>query len=176
MLNTTLPIAALLLIGARIMTAQSIPTTIAAAEAEGAAFPHSAAPRNVSSAYQTPVGGTTDRRCVSAAEYRPAGGLRSGDFIIRGGLGMRATRGDQILWLPWHNPFEYRDTLVVRAGRLGSPADTVRITRSGWAWQMGHPRTDSGFPSTVTLPSAGTWLLIATAGMDWGCFEVTVSD
>lgn len=176
MVNKSLSIAALLLIGARIMAAQSIPTTVAAAEAEGAAFPHGTTPDTVSSAFSTPVGGTTERRCVSAADYRAPGGLRSGEFIIRGGLGMQANRGDKILWLPWHNPFEFRDTLVVRAVRLESPSDTVRITRSGSAWQMGHPRTESGFPSTVTLPAAGTWLLIATAGKDWGCFELTVGD
>jgi hypothetical protein len=31
-----------------------------------------------------------------------------------------------------------------------------------------------GYPSLVSFPKAGQWLVIATAGDDWGCLVVDV--
>jgi hypothetical protein len=139
-----------------------------------------AAPTAVSFAFGRTFGGTTERKCVappSSDDSIPGGSLRSGDVIIRGRFagfwGLRANRDSKILWLPLHNPGEYRDTLLIRAVRIGHAADSLRQSVPDWAWS--GPKTNSGFPSLVRFPAAGTWLVVATAGGDWGCFLLPVA-
>jgi len=65
---------------------KGIPSSSAAAEAEGAAFPRHAAPPNVAPDFGRPFTGTVERKCVTpSATGNDAGGqVRSGEFIIRG--------------------------------------------------------------------------------------------
>jgi hypothetical protein len=160
--------------------AQQLPATVETAEAEGATFPRLAAPTAFSFAFARTFGGMKERKCVpppSSDDSIPGGSLRSGDVIIRARLtgewGLRANRDHKILWLPLHNPGEYRDTLLIRAVRIGHRADSLRQSISAWAWS--GSKTDSGFPSIVRCPAAGTWLVVATAGGDWGCFLLPVA-
>ena len=184
----------IVVLAAQVSRAQRIPLTVAEAVAEGAAFPHAAVPLAVQPDFAGPFGGTSERVCAQQPnEPIPGGSLRSGDIIIRSRLtgrwGLHAGQGHKILWMPLHGPAdtstkmsfaEWRNKamehapLLIRAVRVGVgyPADSLRQTVIGLT---GGPR-QFGFPSTVTFPTAGQWLVIATTGEDWGCFLLTVPE
>jgi hypothetical protein len=169
--------------------------TIADAEAEGASYPRDRAPEHVPTMFGAQYPGTGARKCTSGPQtvgvrgsqvllgYQPTA-IRSGEFIIGGqvGAGSPANVGWQskIWWAPYHNPFEYGTKLLVRGARLGHPGDTIRYERPDYAvpasgllpTRTSGKKTDSFFPSGITLPRSGRWLLIATAGDDWGCFII----
>jgi len=172
-------ITATLLAVATASGAQSIAATVDAAEAEAKTFPRGELPGVASPLLSQPFGGSAERKCISPSRDGPIrnGSLRSGEFIIRttfgGPWGLRQNRDHKILWMPLHNPYEYRDTLVIRAARIGDAADSLRKVISNWAWSPGL-KTNSGFPSLVRFPTAGDWLVVATAGNDWGCFVLTI--
>jgi hypothetical protein len=86
-----------------------------------------------------------------------------------------AGRGHQSkIWcVPYHNPLDHSTSLIVRGARLGHSGDTIRYKQAGIAYNV--LKTDAFFPSGLLLPRAGTWLLIATAGADWGCFVLTAT-
>lgn len=173
--------------------AQSIPLTVAEAEAEGAAFAHGLPPTVLQSLFGGAFGGTSARTCTPSQpdESIPGGSLRSGDIIIRSRLtgrwGLHAGRGHKILWAPLHGPSDTSTTmsfaewrtkaidhapLLIRAVRVGHPADSLRQIATGLT---GGPR-EFGFPSEVTFPTAGQWLVIASTDEDWGCFLLGVAE
>jgi hypothetical protein len=169
--------------------AQNIPATVREAEAQGADFAHDA-PQVVQQPYFSdfPFGGTAERRCVAAAGYvaytssMPNGSLRSGDFIVRGEFskaswgGFQAVKGYKVLWVPLHGSALRKPPLVVRAARVGNPADSVSFRVEGLAHGgADRPPPLYGYPSEVSLPSAGQWVIVATAGNDWGCFVLDVA-
>jgi hypothetical protein len=122
--------------------------------------------------------GTAERKCATPP-FGINGSVRSGEIIIRsygwsGRWGPKANRDTKILWRPVHNPFEYPDTLIIRAVRLDNPADSLRQQVPHWAYSPGNEK-ESGFPSLVRFPTAGDWLVLGTAGPDWGCFVITVA-
>src|ERR1051325_11099445 len=163
---------------------------IAAAEAEGSMFPRRAAPVVLARAFvPTPSldvssfenKGSENRKCVVGYEMGP---IRSGEFVIGGQLsGPRAMmhgRQGKVWWAPLHHAAEM-PPLVVRGRNLENPSDTVRFTSSNIAWPVtpGGPRVQESdreyfFPSGITIPTAGRWLLVATSGADWGCFILSV--
>jgi hypothetical protein len=166
----------------RIVRAQTIPVSVAQAEAEAAGFPRADSisitqPRLA----KAPFAGTADRRCVpaTAPDPRGSGSLRSGDIVVRGTPSeLTAGKRRKILWLPLHGSGASRATrLIVRADRVGSPGDSVRFSVAGLAYTPGPPTTRLySYPSEVTLPAPGEWIVVATAGPDWGCFVVDVSE
>ena len=185
--------SAIVALAVQVSRAQSIPLTVASAQAEGVSFPHAAPPTVLQSLFSSPFGGTSERRCTPSQpdDSIPSGSLRSGDIIIRSRLtgrwGPHAARGHKILWMPLHGPADtstkisFADwrkkasahaPLLIRAVRLGNPADSLRQTVAGLT---GGPR-QFGFPSEVTFPTAGQWLVVATTGEDWGCFLLTVAE
>ena len=180
--------AALVLASTRFVGAQNIPTTIREAEAQGADFAHDA-PQVAQQPYFSdfPFGGTAERRCVVAAAYdaytsAPNGSLRSGDFIVRGEFfraswgGFHAVKEYKVIWVPLHGSALRKPPLVVRAARVGNPADSVRFRVEGLAHDgLDRPKPLYGYPSTVSFPSAGQWVIVATAGNDWGCFVLDVA-
>jgi len=158
-------------------SAETLPIrhTVEEAEREGADYPRGATPAHRQTLFAGSPVGTAERKCVPGPTPELAvSEIRSGDFVIGGQIGgwRTATAGRQskIWWVPYHNPFEHATKLLVRGARLGAASDTVRFTQPDWAWPSGGLKTDSFFPSGVTLPTTGMWLLIATAGDDWGCF------
>jgi hypothetical protein len=159
-----------------------IPATVAAAEAEGASFPHGATPRIVDEVFSHAFSGTAARTCVAPPRDSIAGGsLRSGEFIVRGRFsgywGPKANRDGKYLWAPLHNPYVYPAPggLLIRAARLGHPSDTVRVAEAHAAYSARRDRfKEAAYPSLVRFPAAGEWLVIATSGKDWGCFLITV--
>ncbi len=116
------------LVLAQSVIAQSIPTSVKAAEVEGVSHPHAKAPSYTPSVFTDEFSGTTERKCAIPPSGVSGGSVRSGEIIIRsvwsGRGGPKANRDTKILWRPLHNPFEYPDTLVVRAVRLDDPADS----------------------------------------------------
>jgi len=162
---------------ARSVMAQAIPASVEAAEVEGASYPRAASPAYTPSVFTSEFVGTTERKCFAQPLNTTGGSLRSGEMILRtrltGRWGLRAGRESKILWQPLHNPFEYPDTLLIRAVRIDSPADSLRLSIPNWGYSPGA-KQESAFPSTVQFPTSGSWLVIATAGSDWGCFVLTV--
>ena len=169
-----------------VVRAQNIPATVREAEAQGADFAHGA-PQVAQQPYFSdfPFGGTAERHCAVAARYvaytsAPNGSLRSGDFIVRGGFtdaswgGFQAIEEHKVLWLPLHGSSS-RIPLVVRAARIDNPADSVRFRVEGLAYAPRPSGRLYGYPSLVSFPSAGQWIVVATAGNDWGCFVVDVA-
>jgi hypothetical protein len=154
-----------------VVSAQNIPVTIPQAEAEGAGFVHddSLSTRQPYFA-ESPFGGTSERRCVS--DSLPDLSLRSGDFIVRGRV-FEAGVEHKVLWIPLHGS-ALSKPLVVRAARVDSAADSVRLRVGGLARSLFRAGPLYGYPSLVSLPSGGRWLVVATAGGDWGCFVLDV--
>jgi hypothetical protein len=153
-------VTAMLLTVTTVSVAQSIPATVGAAEPEGRSFPHGAWPPAVSSLFAQAFSGSAERQCVAPPSKDDSvrnGSLRSGEFIVRSRLvgpwGLRENRDHKILWMPLHNPNDYRDTLVIRAARIGNAADSLRQVVPNWAWS--GPKTNSGFPSLVRFPTVG---------------------
>jgi hypothetical protein len=158
---------------------QQIARTVAAAESEGASFTHGAPPAAIAGVFGRPFGGTAERRCVVTPDNAHAvdGSLRSGEMIVRAGwsgtTGFEANKERKILWMPIHNPFtDHLTKLVIRASRIGSENDSLRLVIAPAA--KSSTSSNKGFPSLVSFPAAGTWLVVATAGDDWGCFEFSV--
>lgn len=160
---------------------KGIPSSIAAAEAEGAAFPQHAAPPNVAPDFARTFAGTAARKCVapSATGDDTGGQVRSGEFIVRGRFagrfGPRAQTGSKIYWIPMHNPLDYPNALLIRGNRIGHPDDAFRLAVADWAYPGRGYEHEGGFPSVVTFSAPGTWVVVATAGNDWGCFVMTVA-
>ena len=148
-----------------------IRTTIAAAEAEGRVFPHGPALPKPRVRFDKSTTGTDRRECARPNRFAPD--VRAGDFILGGQIG--GTLGgprvgpNKIYWIPLHNPYDYPSTLVARAARLGAPGDTMRFTLTNWAWPVGELKSESFFPSGTIFPRVGTWMVVVTAGDDWGC-------
>ena len=188
MRRVSLTVALVIASTTQVVNAQNIPATVREAEAQGADFAHDA-PQVAQQSYfsDSPFGGTADRRCVVAASYvaytsAPNGSLRSGDFIVRGGFldaswgGFQAVKEHKVLWLPLHGSASHKPPLVVRAARVGNAADSVRLRIEGLT--HGTSRGSEplyGYPSLVSFPSAGQWVIVATAGNDWGCFVLDVA-
>ncbi len=155
----------------RIPRAGTVEQLRAEAAAEGAAFARAS---NASDASAAP------RVCVEAFEMGPA---RSGEFTIGGNLAgtsaMIAGHTGKVWWAPLHHA-RNMPPLVVR-GRSVTTGDTVRFASANVAWPVGPglvrvPEAERKyfFPSGITIPTAGRWLLIATSGPNWGCFILTV--
>ncbi|MEP6834041.1 MAG: hypothetical protein ABJB74_11630 [Gemmatimonas sp.] len=165
--------------------------SVAAAEEEGRTLPRGGPADTARLASMKAEAGSSDRACAtvprSAFANDPARALatgaysstvRTGDFTVGGGIGrMMAGEVTKIYWVPLHDPSDDAQGLLVRAVRLGpdaQPADTVRSSTMAYASTMGRPG-HIFFPSGFTLPKAGSWLVVATSGLDWGCMIMPVS-
>jgi hypothetical protein len=63
------------------------------------------------------------------------------------------------------------DTLLLRARRVGSDADTVLKVVHGV-----RSHSEYGYPSGDTLPKPGEWIVVATSRGEWGCFVLRVGE
>jgi hypothetical protein len=163
-----------------IVGAQTMRATIAEAEAEGTGFARADPALSAQSLFTgAPLGGSGDRRCVRAISGAslPSGSLRSGDFMIRAGFSYQfeAGKDHKILWIPLHGAALHGTPLVLRAVRIGHPADSVRFSSAGLVHGEEATGPTYGYPSEVLFPNAGQWLVLATAKDDWGCFVLDVA-
>src|SRR5206468_2688572 len=105
-------------------------------------------------------------------------------FIIGGNLGgyqaARARHPAKVWWAPVHQS-DKMPPLRLRGRNLTTPRDTLRLTISkvvlsvaGSDPRSQPPGTRYFFPSLLTFPRPGRWLLVATTGPSWGCFLLTV--
>jgi hypothetical protein len=145
-------------------------------EAEERGSRHPPAVTNNAGRYHDSYTGSRERRCVNA----DAGAMRSSDFVAgpfdryndlwRQGYG-------KLWWHPNEMPSE-APMLTVQATRLDEVAESrVYETRdiaspSG----PGESRATSArfYPTGIRLPTVGRWMMVATAGNNWGCFVLTV--
>lgn len=165
----------------------TLPATTAAAEAEGRGHPRSRPPHEPDGAFQR-AAGTAARACVEvepllapdddstlpASDQRGSAGhgIRSGEFVAGpfGGYKQnwaRDPRDGKLWWVPLHR--EAMPGLTVRAILLDDPAIRRTFTLTPAAGADGP-----FYPSGVVLPEPGRWMLLATAGPDWGCFVMTI--
>lgn len=65
------------------------------------------------------------------------------------------------------------DSLVVHIQRLGDSTAVV-FFRAAHPKQSGNG--DLFYPSAIHLPRPGAWLIVATAGKQWGCFALSLAE
>jgi len=158
------------------VAAQDEAQLVVQAEYEGSKYGRLDLPGTLGANFRTEVNGTSDRKCVEGYERGP---VRSGEFVIGGQLGgmLGATAGlpAKIWWAPLHFGSSM-PTLVVRMRNLAAPTDTVVVSnnRIGFVKSSESGGNEYFFPSGITLPRAGRWLLVASSGPNWGCFILRV--
>lgn len=87
---------------------------------------------------------------------------------------MVGTRGEPARWKIWWipnqmPPLDGSVLLTLRAGKMDNPEKTVTRTFT----EIANARTDTPFfPTTILFPEKGDWLVVATAGNNWGCFII----
>jgi hypothetical protein len=145
------------------------PRTVAEAEAEGAAYPR-ATPVSPSDpartcttirpdqiVFPTTHGDLAPYRLWSGEFYASAISFGWGDTYEHAKMPLQPARPDAIgagLW--------------IRAIRLDQPAEGTTFAASELVRpSTGGPRFFAGWP---IFPTPGKWMLIATAGANWGCF------
>jgi hypothetical protein len=116
--------------------------------------------------------GSTARECVAVPDG--ARNVRSGDFVAGDFVEYhRQWRPDlgpgigKIYWIPARPPANAALTITATsaAGRVETyDAGSLAYTDDGTPL----------YPSGVPLPTTGTWTLLARAGDQWGCFELTL--
>ena len=154
------------------LSTDSVPRTVVEAERQATGLARGT-PNNPRRDWDSPARGTTERTCVDTDSVSIA---QSGDFIVgpfaQYNANWNAGYG-KLVWQPAVLSPSEPTTLTVRAVRLDTP-DAARVFE-------GFPLTYSRAGPTkfhvtgVHLPTRGRWLLVATAGMNWGCFIHTVS-
>jgi hypothetical protein len=161
----------------------AVPLSVEQAEREGASFPRYPESDSLRGMLLSQYPGSPARNCVRPDPNNA--GMRTGDIAIGASIHrLMAGKGDKIWIATAHDPTRERLALLVRAVRLTndlepSVPDTLRIVNLSYAYAAPPPpapnRGVSFFPSrSFMLPKAGDWLLIATAGSDWGCIILTV--
>jgi hypothetical protein len=169
-------LAAQMLVPRAAQPKDSVPSSIAEAEAEGARWPRAVA--NNETPATTGVVGSSERRCMNVDHVNIA---RSGDFVAgpfqfyystwSGGYG-------KLWWQPAWVSRTDTATLTVRVARLDAHVDAAIFAQSFLT--HGTPRGEHTrlspdfYPSGIHVPSTGRWLLVATAGPNWGCYVLTV--
>ena len=155
------------------VAADSMPRTTREAEAQGARHPRTAPNNPFPAASPDATTGSPERTCVSVSGFNSA---RSGDFLASG-FGeydqvWRAGLGT-ISWQPTNVTNAKEPPLVVRATRLDFGIATRVFEFSAISRSAGG--NTLVYPTGAHLPTSGTWMLVATAGPNWGCFLLAVA-
>jgi hypothetical protein len=142
---------------------------VAATEAAGASFPRVLAGAKAQPLPDSAVG-TSERKCVEANGTKQ---VRSGEFVAGpfALYGQNWPRFGKVWWAPLY-PNVQNDRLPparITATRLNYRAQTYTKDLETTAWGGGW-----FYPSGFLLPWYGRWMIVVTAGENWGCFLYTL--
>jgi hypothetical protein len=136
------------------------------------AYPHAPPPARPGPLFQATQPGLMERNCAPVGEHAI---LRSGEFVAGDFRAYRAgwrpnLPADQgkLWWAPLHT--DAMPGLTLYATSLDDPAVSQVYRFTTPAANANGPF----YPSAVPLPQPGRWRLVATAGPDWGCFDLVV--
>jgi hypothetical protein len=145
------------------------PHTVAQAEAEGAAYPHVTPTSPLDRPARTCVTIRPDQIVFPITRGAPGAYLlRSGDFeagSISFGWGDTYEQAKMPL-RPLH-PQVIGAGLWIRLIRLDPPGDGSTFALDSLT--RDYP-SDPFFPSWPRFPTPGKWMMLVTAGANWGCF------
>ena len=130
--------------------------------------------------------GSAERRCVAVPpagvmEHRfdriwvPTAYMRSGEFQMSGGWPMVHGKGQKLPWTP-ALPAPGME-LLLRARHLSGSGETFHVTVTDFIYDPSRSPNlpwEKSFPTGVVFPSPGTWVVVGTAGPNWGCLLYTV--
>ena len=157
--------------GRKAIAADSVPGSIATAEAEGARYPRLAPGDTATNPLFLSAEGklTVARRCVEASGE--SNNVRTGDFMF-GPLAKYSSVWNsgygKMYFVPFHGTVATAEKLTVRAARLDGKADAIVLEIPLIGHAVGA-LTHLGYPSGLRLPTAGKWMIVANAGNNWGC-------
>lgn len=154
-----------------------IPSTVAEAEAEGLA--HAPLPAGVTvSSRVLATRGSAARRCINADFHE----TRAGDFAIGPLHSATTLPGDGKMYFApaWPGrspgPRGVKIPLTVRITRIdtaGPPLQRLYELSGQYAYIPGDSAMTTPFYTTgIVFPALGRYLLVATAGENWGCLIV----
>jgi hypothetical protein len=152
-----------------------VPTTVDAAEAAGAKHPKA---QGTQPAMYADAFGPTDRRCVDADGAATNRTARSGEFVagpFNPPVFMGNPRGPQgaqrkVWWTPRQGTA--MPPLQLRAAKLDSPGVTVNWTLPSVA----RANQEDFYNTFIRFPEVGKWIVVVTAGNNWGCFLIEEFD
>jgi hypothetical protein len=105
------------------------PTSIQAAEQEGAIYPHADTEPPPSILHADEIIGSVERRCVEIPLGLVPAWRKSGEFTVGGEIGaLWAGQEGKVPWGPFHDPARIGATLLVRGSRLDEPGITHRAS------------------------------------------------
>lgn len=112
-----------------------------------------------------------DGPCAVVGEQRT---VQSGGFIAGDFAAYRKMWPDyvKLAWTPLDQS-AVPGTLTVTAERVPNPEEKALMFTFGNGRDYAEANSQRFFPSAVPLPERGTWRLIAQAGTNTGCFELS---
>jgi hypothetical protein len=160
-------------------------SSIAEAEDEGARYPRGPETGAVNDLESMTPFGSSDRQCVDVGTNHE---VRSGEFAVGPfdlfpEMRLKALEwggnGVKLWWIPRHIPTSYPPpansaSLLVRATRLDRSAGPRERSWSNWSRTVGSKPPVLFFATNPPLTSSGRWMVVATAGPNWGCFVLEV--
>lgn len=149
--------------------ADSVPLTIAEAEAQGQRRLSQRMKESLPFQDVAFTVGGAERNCVdvgSSDRNNPVN-VRSADFVVGGFelyAGLWHSGYGKLAWWPVNSSAASPPQMTLSASRLdGPPASRIyQIDLNRGKYYM--------YPANIYLPSTGRWLLTGTAGSSWGCF------
>jgi hypothetical protein len=137
---------------------------IAAAEAAGASFPRASGTADAPARTCTIV--RPDQIVFPSPRIDPAAfNLVSGDFVAFSiSFGWDRTYQQAKIPLTPRHPEAIGNGLTMLLVRIDPPGDTVRLEVPAFA------TGSTFFPTGPKFSMPGRWMIVATAGVNWGCF------
>jgi hypothetical protein len=156
-------------------------SSIGEAEDEGVRYPRGPETGAVNDLESMTPYGSSERQCVDVGTNHE---VRSGEFVagpfdLFPDMRLKALEwgrnGGKLWFIPRHIPPRYPPpadsaSLLVRATRLDRSAGSRERSWSIWSRAQGSKPPVLFFATNPPLTSSGRWMVVATAGPNWGCF------